>query len=151
VSDLPVVVIGGGPAGLSAAEVITSAGHAVELYDAMPSVGRKFLMAGKGGLNLTHSEPLEAFLGRFGAARPRLEALLRAFGPEALRQWAHDLGVETFVGTSGRVFPRDMRPRRCCAPGCIGYAAQVCGCILGTAGWAGMENGFCASPPIPKK
>src|SRR5690348_17776339 len=102
-------VIGGGPAGLMAAEQLASAGVSVDVYDAMPSVGRKFLQAGIGGLNLTHSEPLPAFLARYGARRAALEPLLAAFGPEALRAWAKGLGVDTFVGTSGRVFPREMK------------------------------------------
>lgn len=104
-----VVVIGGGPAGLMAAEVLVEAGVAVDLYDAMPSVGRKFLLAGKGGLNLTHSEPADRFGERYGARRRQIESLLRAFGPAALRDWTHELGIETFVGTSGRVFPKDMK------------------------------------------
>ena len=102
-------VIGGGPAGLMAAEVLAEAGVSVDVYDAMPSVGRKFLQAGIGGLNLTHAEPLPAFLARYGARRRELEPLLVAFGPEALRAWAAGLGVETFTGTSGRVFPKEMK------------------------------------------
>jgi predicted flavoprotein YhiN len=104
-----VAVIGGGPAGLMAAEVLSSAGVAVDLYDAMPSVGRKFLLAGKGGLNLTHSESPDRFASRFGARRAQIEALLQDFGAEALRGWAKGLGVDTFVGSSGRVFPADMK------------------------------------------
>ena len=92
-----------------AAEVLASAGRAVDLYDAMPSVGRKFLLAGKGGLNLTHAEAREAFLSRYGSSRVPLESLLDELGPSALRAWAHGLGIETFVGTSGRVFPADMK------------------------------------------
>lgn len=92
-----------------AAEVASGAGAQVDVYDAMPSVGRKFLMAGKGGLNLTHSEPPETFLSRYGARRAYLAPLLAAFGPEALRAWARGLGVETFVGSSGRVFPSGMK------------------------------------------
>src|SRR5512145_94817 len=103
------VVIGGGPAGLMAAEVLLQGGACVDLYDAMPSVGRKFLMAGKGGLNLTHSEPREQFLTRYGSRRKQLEPLLAQFGPDELRQWAAGLGIQTFVGTSGRVFPVDMK------------------------------------------
>ena len=102
-------VIGGGPAGLMAAEVLAAGGARVELYDAMPSVGRKFLLAGKGGLNLTHGEALEPFLGRYGPRRDALEPMLRAFGPAELRAWAQGLGVSTFVGSSGRVFPTDMK------------------------------------------
>ncbi|MFZ9137340.1 MAG: TIGR03862 family flavoprotein [Hylemonella sp.] len=104
-----VAVIGGGPAGLMAAEVLVEAGLSVDLYDAMPSVGRKFLLAGKGGLNLTHAEPFERFLPRYGARQPQIEPLLREFGPAELRQWAQDLGIATFVGSSGRVFPTDMK------------------------------------------
>ncbi len=104
-----IAVIGAGPAGLMAAEVLAQGGAAVDVYDAMPSVGRKFLLAGKGGLNLTHSEAISPFLGRYGARRQRIEPLLNAFGPEALRAWAHGLGIGTFVGSSGRVFPADMK------------------------------------------
>ena len=103
------VVIGGGPAGLMAAEVASQAGLSAHLYDAMPSVGRKFLLAGKGGLNLTHSEPYPRFLDRYGSRREKLAPLLDAFGPDDLRAWAGELGVETFVGTSGRVFPSEMK------------------------------------------
>lgn len=103
------VVVGGGPAGLMAAETLAHAGVAVDVYDAMRSVGRKFLLAGRGGLNLTHSEPREAFDARYGARRSEITAMLDAFGPEDLRGWAHALGVETFVGSSGRVFPREMK------------------------------------------
>jgi len=104
-----VAVVGGGPAGLMAAETLAEAGCRVDVYDAMPSVGRKFLLAGKGGLNLTHAEGIEAFLARYGARRGALEPMLRSFGPESLRAWAAGLGIQTFVGTSGRVFPRDLK------------------------------------------
>ena len=104
-----VVVIGGGPAGLMAAEVLAASGVQVDLFDAMPSVGRKFLLAGKGGLNLTHSEAFEAFADRYGTRREVIEPMLRAFGPDALRAWALGLGVSTFVGSSGRVFPSDLK------------------------------------------
>jgi hypothetical protein len=104
-----VAVIGGGPAGLMAAEVLIKGGAQVDVYDAMPSVGRKFLLAGKGGLNLTHAEDTEYFLARYGARRAKLEPLLRAFGADALCRWANELGAETFVGSSGRVFPRAMK------------------------------------------
>lgn len=104
-----VVVIGGGPAGLMAAEVLHEAGVAVHLYDAMPSVGRKFLLAGKGGLNLTHSDLSDVFASRFGARRDQIEALLQGFGATRMREWAKELGIDTFVGTSGRVFPTDMK------------------------------------------
>jgi uncharacterized flavoprotein (TIGR03862 family) len=104
-----VAVVGGGPAGLMAAETLAAEGVEVHLYDAMPSVGRKFLLAGRGGLNLTHSEPFERFAGRFGERSAQLAPLLRAFGPDQVRAWAQGLGIETFVGTSGRVFPKDMK------------------------------------------
>ncbi|NTV88734.1 MAG: NAD(P)-binding protein, partial [Burkholderiaceae bacterium] len=104
-----VAVIGGGPAGLMAAEVLAQGGVQVDVYDAMPSVGRKFLLAGVGGMNITHSEPFETFLSRYGARAPAIEPLLEAFPPAALEQWIHGLGVETFVGSSGRVFPKDMK------------------------------------------
>ena len=108
---LKVVVIGGGPAGLMAAETIARAGSAVQVsvYDAMPSVGRKFLLAGKGGLNLTHSEDFESFMSRYGAASHSLQPLLRQFGAQQVRDWAQALGIETFVGSSGRVFPKDLK------------------------------------------
>ncbi len=102
-------VIGGGPAGLAAAEVLSAAGLGVDLYDAMPSVGRKFLLAGKGGLNLTHSEPFEPFMSRYAARSGALQAALQAFSPQDLRDWAAGLGVSTFVGSSGRVFPTDLK------------------------------------------
>ncbi|MDM0080523.1 TIGR03862 family flavoprotein [Variovorax sp. J31P179] len=104
-----VAVVGGGPAGLMAAETLAAEGVEVHLYDAMPSVGRKFLLAGRGGLNLTHSEPFERFAGRFGERSEQLAPLLRAFGPDQVKAWAQGLGIETFVGTSGRVFPKDMK------------------------------------------
>ncbi len=104
-----IAVIGAGPAGLMAAEVLSSAGAQVSVHERMPSVGRKLLMAGRGGLNLTHSEPFDAFLGRYGAAAPRLRPMLEAFPPSALIDWAEGLGQETFVGTSGRVFPKAMK------------------------------------------
>ena len=92
-----------------AAEVLTAGGASVDLFDAMPSVGRKFLLAGKGGLNLTHGEPFERFVERYGARRADIEPLLAAFGPSRLREWAHGLGISTFVGSSGRVFPIDLK------------------------------------------
>ncbi|HWT36895.1 MAG TPA: TIGR03862 family flavoprotein [Paraburkholderia sp.] len=104
-----VAVIGGGPAGLMAAEALARGGVRVDVYDAMPSVGRKFLMAGKGGMNITHSEPIEPFLSRYGKRRADIAPLLDAFGPDALRGWLDELGVATFVGSSGRVFPTDMK------------------------------------------
>lgn len=109
-ADRPhVAIIGGGPAGLMAAEVLSQAGHAVDLYDAMPSVGRKFLLAGVGGMNITHSEPYPAFISRYAERAGEIACLLEGFDADALRQWIHDLGIETFVGSSGRVFPRDMK------------------------------------------
>ncbi len=104
-----VAVIGAGPAGLMAAETLATAGHRVEVFDAMPSVGRKFLLAGKGGLNLTHSEGFERFVTRYGPRSAVLAPRLQAFGAEALRAWAAGLGIDTFVGSSGRVFPTDMK------------------------------------------
>ncbi|MFC1457531.1 NAD(P)/FAD-dependent oxidoreductase [Microvirga arabica] len=104
-----VAVIGGGPAGLIAAEVLARADVAVTVYDRMPSVGRKLLMAGRGGLNLTHSEEFARFVARYAEARPQLEALIEAFRPEDLRAWCEELGQETFVGSSGRVFPKAFK------------------------------------------
>ena len=104
-----IAIIGGGPAGLMAAEIIAQAGHGVTIYDRMPSLGRKMLMAGRGGLNLTHTEPLPAFIARYGAAAAWLGPHIHAFPPEALRAWCESLGQETFVGSSGRVFPTAMK------------------------------------------
>ncbi|MBH1965137.1 MAG: TIGR03862 family flavoprotein [Comamonadaceae bacterium] len=108
-SSVSVAIIGAGPAGLMAAQVLSEAGLQVDLFDAMPSVGRKFLLAGRGGLNLTHSEPYDTFVSRFGARQSNIEPLLREFDADAVRSWAKELGVETFVGTSGRVFPKEMK------------------------------------------
>jgi hypothetical protein len=104
-----VAIIGGGPAGLMAAEVLSHAGVKVDLYDAMPSVGRKFLMAGKGGLNISHAEVFDKFLSRYAERRGALEPILTNFPPEALREWVQGLGFDTFVGSSGRVFPTEMK------------------------------------------
>ena len=104
-----VVIIGGGPAGLMAAQVAAKACLRVDVYDAMPSVGRKFLLAGKGGLNLTHSEEFEPFVSRFGERSGRIADLLKEFGAKEVQEWARALGVSTFVGSSGRVFPKDMK------------------------------------------
>ncbi|WP_374673198.1 TIGR03862 family flavoprotein [Ideonella sp.] len=104
-----VAIVGAGPAGLMAAEVLAAAGAQVDVFDAMPSAGRKFLLAGKGGLNLTHSEPLDAFVTRYGGRQREAADWLAAFGPQALRDWAAGLGVPTFVGSSGRVFPQEMK------------------------------------------
>ncbi len=103
------IVVGAGPAGLMAAEVLAAAGAAVTVLERMPSPARKLLMAGRGGLNLTHTEPHAAFLARYGAARPWLEPAIAAFSPEALRAWCDGLGIETFVGSSGRIFPKAMK------------------------------------------
>ena len=108
-SKTHVAIIGAGPAGLMAAETLAQGGAAVTVYDAMPSVGRKFLMAGRGGLNLTHSEPLPAFLARYREAEPHLRAAIEAFPPERLRAWCEALGQPTFVGTSGRIFPKALK------------------------------------------
>jgi hypothetical protein len=104
-----IAIIGGGPAGLMAAEVLSVAGHAVTIHDSMPTFGRKFLLAGKSGLNLTHSEDFARFVTRFGAASERLRPALEAFTPDDVRDWASGLGSETFVGSSGRVFPKAMK------------------------------------------
>ncbi|UST63428.1 TIGR03862 family flavoprotein [Pseudomonas moraviensis] len=104
-----VAIIGGGPAGLMAAEVLSQAGVRVDLYDGMPSVGRKFLLAGVGGMNITHSEAYPAFLARYAERAPQIAPLLRAFDADALCRWIHELGIETFIGSSGRVFPTDMK------------------------------------------
>jgi hypothetical protein len=108
-SEPDVAIIGAGPAGLIAAERLAEAGHKVAIYERMASPARKFLLAGRGGLNLTHSEPLDALLGRYGTARPWLEPAIRAFPPQALRDWADGLGAESFTGSSGRVFPKAMK------------------------------------------
>ncbi|MDP2776716.1 MAG: TIGR03862 family flavoprotein [Anaerolineales bacterium] len=107
--DKSVAIIGGGPAGLMAAEVLIQRGVKVDIYDSMSSLGRKFLMAGKSGLNLTHSEPFEQFVSRYGNRRAQVEAWLKDFSPDNLREWARGLGIETFVGSSGRVFPKEMK------------------------------------------
>ena len=104
-----VAVIGAGPAGLMAAEVLAAGGALVTVYDHMPSAGRKFLMAGRGGLNLTHNEDMPAFLARYGTAKEKLQEAIEAFPPSKLRAWADELGAETFVGSSGRVFPKAMK------------------------------------------
>lgn len=104
-----VAIVGGGPAGLMAAEVLSQAGVRTEVFDAMPSVGRKFLLAGVGGMNITHAEAREQFLGRYGRRQKEIAALLGEFDADALRAWIHGLGIDTFVGSSGRVFPSDMK------------------------------------------
>ncbi|OYQ41014.1 aminoacetone oxidase family FAD-binding enzyme [Rhodoferax sp. TH121] len=109
VRRVDVAIVGGGPAGLMAAQQLAEAGVAAHLFDAMPSIGRKFLLAGKGGLNLTHSDSADRFAERYGARRGAIEALLQGLDSTALRAWAQGLGIETFVGSSGRVFPKDMK------------------------------------------
>ncbi len=104
-----VSIIGGGPAGLMAAEVLVEAGADVDVYEAMPTLGRKFLRAGLGGLNITHSEPYKDFCSRYGDKQRQMQMFLDSFPPDELRKWVHGLGVETFVGTSGRVFPTEMK------------------------------------------
>jgi hypothetical protein len=109
ISQTHIAIIGAGPAGLMAAEALVQGGGAVTIYDAMPSAGRKFLMAGRGGLNLTHSEPLPQFLARYGNATPHLKTAIEAFTPDSLRKWSEALGQPTFVGSSGRVFPQAFK------------------------------------------
>lgn len=104
-----IIIIGAGPAGLMAAEALATHGLKADIYDAMPSPARKFLLAGKGGLNLTHSEPLPTFVSRYGTRTTELAPLVEEFGPAHLRAWAASLGIDTFVGTSGRVFPTDFK------------------------------------------
>jgi uncharacterized flavoprotein (TIGR03862 family) len=104
-----VAIIGGGPAGLMAAEVLSQAGYKVDVYDGMPSVGRKFLLAGVGGMNITHSESSPAFVSRYAERASVIAPMLRSFGAQALCEWIHGLGIETFIGSSGRVFPADMK------------------------------------------
>src|SRR5258705_8728384 len=106
---MSVAIIGAGPAGLMAAEVLANGGANVTVYDAMPTAGRKFLMTGRGGLNLTHSEPLAQFLARYRKAMPHLKSAIDAFPPDALREWSETLGQPTFVGSSGRVFPKAFK------------------------------------------
>lgn len=104
-----IAIIGGGPSGLMAAEILGKSGYKVTIYDRMPSLGRKFLMAGRGGLNLTHSAPLEKFISNYGSASGWIAPHINAYPPESLRAWCEGLGQETFIGSSGRVFPRSMK------------------------------------------
>ncbi|MEQ1545851.1 TIGR03862 family flavoprotein [Methyloglobulus sp.] len=108
-SDKTVAIIGGGPAGLMAAELISQSGAKVNVYDAMPSIGRKFLIAGKGGLNITHSDPYDLFLTRYGSRSTYIKPMLDRFDAEALKAWVHELGIQTFIGSSGRIFPSEMK------------------------------------------
>jgi len=135
-----IAIVGGGPAGLMAAELLLAGGVQVDMYDAMPSVGRKFLLAGKGGLNLTHSEPIEPFSLRYGAQAPVVSQWLAAFGPQALRDWAAGLGISTFVGSSGRVFPAEMKA----APLLRGWLHRLRGAGLRLHArhrWTGWQDG----------
>ncbi len=137
------LVVGGGPAGLMAAERLALGGAAVEVVDAMPSLGRKLLMAGRGGLNLTHAEPSEAFRARYGPARAALEPALRAFDAAALRDWCAGLGIETFTGSSGRVFPRAMKA----SPLLRGWLARLEGAgvrLTPRTRWTGWRDGAVA-------
>src|SRR5579863_10359377 len=108
-AKIDAAIIGAGPAGLMAAETLAQAGVRVTVFDAMPSAGRKFLMAGRGGLNLTHSEPLDAFVARYREAAPKLASSIEAFPPDRLRAWCEALGLPTFVGSSGRIFPKSLK------------------------------------------
>jgi len=108
-TDRQIAIIGAGPAGLMAAQTLAGRGLRVDVYDAMPSVGRKFLLAGRGGLNLTHTEPYAQFLSRYGNRSQAVAPWLQGFDAQALRDWVHALGHDTFVGTSGRVFPTDKK------------------------------------------
>jgi len=109
VEKTDIAIIGAGPAGLMAAERLSSRGLTVTVFEAMATPGRKFLMAGRGGLNLTHSEALPAFIGRYGDRADQIAPWLQRFSPEDLRRWADGLGAETFVGSSGRIFPKAMK------------------------------------------
>ena len=147
---IPVAIIGGGPAGLMAAEQLTRAGIAVELFDSMPSLGRKLLLAGIGGLNITHSEAAPQFLCRYGQSQARLQPVLAEFDADALRAWVHELGIETFVGSSGRVFPLEMKAApllrrwlsRLRAQGLIVHTRHRCIGVRGIAADAGYELDF---------
>ncbi|MBB4274832.1 TIGR03862 family flavoprotein [Rhizobium mongolense] len=133
-------IIGGGPAGLMAAEVLSAAGHAVTIYEAMPTVARKFLLAGKSGLNITHSEDYERFVARFGKASDRLRPALDGFKPDDVRAWAEGLGTETFTGSSGRVFPKVMKA----SPLLRAWIARLEAhgvSILTRHRWTGFEDG----------
>ncbi|MCX7126179.1 MAG: NAD(P)/FAD-dependent oxidoreductase, partial [Gammaproteobacteria bacterium] len=104
-----IAIIGGGPAGLMAAEILSQNDVTVDLYESMPSLGRKFLMAGKSGLNLTHAEPYHTFITRYGDKQKQIETHLNHFKPDDLLAWVKGLGIETFIGSSGRIFPKEMK------------------------------------------
>ncbi|MFK4768931.1 TIGR03862 family flavoprotein [Rhizobium sp. ZW T2_16] len=142
-----IAIIGGGPAGLAAAEQLSAAGLAVTVYDAMPTFARKFLLAGKSGLNITHSEDFSGFAERFGQASPRLRPALNAFTPDDVRRWAAELGTETFVGTSGRVFPTVMKASPLLRAWLKRLEAQ--GVTLKTRHrWTGFDaDGYCFATP----
>ena len=134
------IIVGAGPAGLAAAEVLAQAGVAVVIHDRMPNPARKFLLAGRGGLNLTHSEPLADFLVRYGAAQTRLEPAIRAFTPDHLRAWCEALGIETFIGSSGRVFPKQMKA----SPLLRAWLARLNGLgvkLVTRSRWTGWDDG----------
>ncbi|WP_225765254.1 TIGR03862 family flavoprotein [Inquilinus sp. Marseille-Q2685] len=135
-----ITIIGGGPAGLIAAQRLAEAGRRVTVYDRMPTVGRKFLMAGRGGLNLTHSEPLDRFVARYGAAQGWMEPLVRAFTPDDLRAWSLDLGVPTFVGSSGRVFPESLKASPLLRAW-LGRLAQLGVEVRNRHDWTGLTTG----------
>ncbi|WP_127143436.1 TIGR03862 family flavoprotein [Pelagibacterium montanilacus] len=140
-------IIGGGPAGLMAAEVLSAAGCAVRLFEAMPTVGRKLLMAGKSGLNIAHAEPDAAQMPRYGAAAERLAKTLAAFPAPAVRAWADGLGAETFVGSSGRIFPRAMKA----SPLLRAWLARLEGqgvSILTRHRWVGFGQGTDSTPAL---
>ncbi len=142
-----IAVIGGGPAGLMAAEVLSQGGIQVDLYDAMPSVGRKFLLAGVGGMNITHSEPLTPFCRATARSAAAVKPLLDAFTPAVLREWIHGLGIETFVGSSGRVFPKEHEG--CAAAACVAASSarsRRASFMRAIAGWAGRMTATCALP-----
>ena len=134
-----VAVIGGGPAGLMAAEVMAQGGLAVTVFERMPSLGRKLLMAGRGGLNITHSEPLERFLTRYGPAADWMAPWIAAFPPDAVREWCAGLGQSTFVGSSGRVFPMVMKASPLLRAW-IGRLESLGVRLVTRATWTGWDN-----------
>jgi uncharacterized flavoprotein (TIGR03862 family) len=144
------LVIGAGPAGLAAAEVLASNGIAVTIHERLPNPARKFLLAGRGGLNLTHSEPIENFLTRYGATPGHLEPAIRAFPPQALRDWCEGLGVPTFVGSSGRIFPKSMKasPLLRAWLACLGSLGVELVTRSRCTGWAGDALTFDGPRPV---